>query len=102
MNNNIFIYWDVNSKKEYLLTAFIDIYSEKKDTILILIDPKQIDFEEWRDKCYYWYVIHEFNDLKNKFDELKKLESNIVIIINEIADFVYNEDYYNDFINILY
>ncbi len=101
MNSNIFIYWDVHSKKEYLLKAFIEIYLAQKNIDVVLIDPKMIEFEDFKNDCYYWYVIHEFEDFKNKFNTLKNIESKKIIIINEIADFIYNKDTYNDFLSII-
>jgi hypothetical protein len=101
MDKNIFIYWDTNSKKEYLLKAFIEIYSNKKDINLFLVDPKKIEFEEYKNYCYFWYIINNFKDFETKFTDFQKLKWKKLIILNEIADFVYNEEHYDAFKEIM-
>ncbi|MFA5917479.1 MAG: hypothetical protein WC850_04595 [Candidatus Gracilibacteria bacterium] len=101
MDKNIFIYGDTNSKKEYLLKAFIEIYSNKKDINLFLVDPKKIEFEEYKNYCYFGYIINNFKDFETKFTDFQKLKGKKLIILNEIADFVYNEEHYDAFKEIM-
>ena len=88
-----------------ILRNYIEEVIKEEDNLLIIVDPKCVEFNDYKDKDNVIYVAKDFNEyilnkIKPLIDErITEEESNlkIYIFVDEFAEIKYNVETYNYF-----